>query len=174
MDLYATLFEIIDMRSFSNLWYWIGLAVAWSMASYWVMGVPYDMIQRAGRIEGEAQEDLETIVRVNCNRITSLSEQSGMSLIAVASAILSSLVILGFWYGVEFAQAVFLLMFPMVFVGLMSARTAITIQSQALEGEALRRYLLRHRLLVQLIGMVAILITALWGMNHNLANGVLR
>ena len=100
------------MRSFSNLWYWIGLAVAWSMASYWVMGVPYDMIQRAGRVEGDAQDDLETIVRVNCNRITSLSEQSGLSMIAVASALLSSLVIMGFWYSIEFAQAVFLLMFP--------------------------------------------------------------
>ncbi len=174
MDIYATLFEIIDMRSFSNLWYWIGLAVAWSMASYWVVGVPYDMIQRAGRVEGEALEDLETIVRVNCNRITSLSDQSGMSLIAVASAVLSSLAILGFWYSVEFAQAVFLLMFPMVFVGLLSVRSAITIQSQALEGEALRRFLLRHRLMVQLIGMLAILITALWGMYHNLAYSVLR
>ncbi|WP_282064929.1 component of SufBCD complex [Aliiroseovarius marinus] len=162
------------MRSFSNLWYWIGLAVAWSMASYWVVGVPYDMIQRAGRVEGEALEDLETIVRVNCNRITSLSDQSGMSLIAVASAVLSSLAILGFWYSVEFAQAVFLLMFPMVFVGLLSVRSAITIQSQALEGEALRRFLLRHRLMVQLIGMLAILITALWGMYHNLAYSVLR
>ncbi|WP_245924589.1 component of SufBCD complex [Aliiroseovarius pelagivivens] len=162
------------MRSFSNLWYWIGLAVAWSMASYWVMGVPYDMIQRAGRVEGDAQDDLETIVRVNCNRITSLSEQSGLSMIAVASAILTSLVIMGFWYSIEFAQAVFLLMFPMMFVGLLSVRAAIMIQRRELSGKALRSYMLRHRLMVQLIGMVAILITAMWGMYHNLAYGVLR
>lgn len=174
MDIYATVFEIIDMRSFSNLWYWIGLAVAWSMASYWVMGVPYDMIQRAARVEGQAQDDLETIVRVNCNRITSLSGRSGMSLVAVASTILSSLIILGFWYSVEFAQAVFLLMFPMMFVGLLSVRTAVMIQKRALNGSDLRRYLLRHRLAVQVIGMMAIFVTALWGMYHNLAYGVLR
>ncbi|MCU0909379.1 MAG: component of SufBCD complex, partial [Rhodobacteraceae bacterium] len=32
MDWYLTVFEVIDMRSFSNLWYWIGLAVLWSSA----------------------------------------------------------------------------------------------------------------------------------------------
>ncbi len=32
MDWYATVFELIDMRSFSNLWYWIALAVVWYAA----------------------------------------------------------------------------------------------------------------------------------------------
>ena len=29
MDLADTIFEVIDMRSFSNLWFWIALAVVW-------------------------------------------------------------------------------------------------------------------------------------------------
>jgi hypothetical protein len=45
-------FEVIDMRSFSNLWYWIALAVLWSSTSHWVLGVPFDMIQRARRRAG--------------------------------------------------------------------------------------------------------------------------
>jgi hypothetical protein len=174
LDLYTTVFEIIDMRSFSNLWYWIGLAVAWSTASHWVIGVPYDLVHRAARHEGQAQEDLEAIVRVNCNRMLSISERGGVGLMAVASAILSSLVTLGFWYGIEFAQAVFLLMLPMVFVAFLSVRTASVISRQQLSGKPLRDRLARHRITIQVIGMFSIFVTATWGMFHNLSFGVLR
>ena len=47
LDWYQSIFELIDMRSFSNLWYWIALAVMWSTASHWVLGVPWDMVIRA-------------------------------------------------------------------------------------------------------------------------------
>ena len=47
MDLTQTLFDVIDFRSFSNLWFWIMLAVAWSTASHWVLGIPFDMVLRA-------------------------------------------------------------------------------------------------------------------------------
>ncbi len=53
------------MRSFSNLWYWIALAVTWSTASHWVLGVPFDMVLRARRHGGDAERDLEDMVRVN-------------------------------------------------------------------------------------------------------------
>ena len=68
LDWYQTLFEMIDMRSFSNLWFWIALAVMWSTASHWVLGVPFDMVLRARRHGGEAQADLEDIVRINVVR----------------------------------------------------------------------------------------------------------
>ena len=38
LDWYATVFELIDMRSFSNLWFWIALAVVWSTAKYIYVG----------------------------------------------------------------------------------------------------------------------------------------
>ena len=69
MDWLQIIFEVIDMRSFSNLWYWIALAVVWSTTSHWVLGVPYDMILRARRKGGQAMTDLEDIVRVNVNRL---------------------------------------------------------------------------------------------------------
>ena len=58
MDWYQTIFELIDMRSFSNLWYWIVLAVLWSSVSHWVLGVPFDMVQRAKRHGGKSLDDL--------------------------------------------------------------------------------------------------------------------
>lgn len=161
------------MRSFSNLWYWISLAVLWSTASHWVLGVPYDLVHRAGRHGGQAQDDLEAIVRVNCNRMMSVSERSGLWLMLIVSAIVSSLVTLGFWYGIEFAQAVLLLMLPMVIVAFLSLRTAAYITQQSLSGNALRDRLARLRLIIQIIGMISIFITASWGMFYNLSHGAL-
>ena len=104
-----TLFELIDMRSFSNLWYWIVLAVVWSTASHWVLGVPYDMVLRAKRQGGQAEADLEDIVRINVNRLLYIGQVSGLWLAGFACFFLTMLVLLGFVYGVEFAQAVLLL-----------------------------------------------------------------
>ena len=64
MNWYELLNEMIDMRSFSNLWFWIALAVMWSTTSHWVLGVPFDMVIRAARAEtkgegSQAQQDLD-------------------------------------------------------------------------------------------------------------------
>nr|MDJ0826631.1 component of SufBCD complex [Rhodobacter sp.] len=69
MNWYDTVFELIDMRSFSNLWYWIALAVLWSTSSHWILGVPFDLVQRASRYGGEAEVDLTDLVRINVNRV---------------------------------------------------------------------------------------------------------
>ena len=128
MDWYQTLFEMIDMRSFSNLWFWIALAVMWSTASHWVLGVPFDMVLRARRYGGEAQADLEDIVRINVNRLLYISQVSGLWLLGLGFFVLTSLVLLGFVYAIEFAQALLLLGFPMSLVGLLSLSTARLIR----------------------------------------------
>ena len=70
MDWYDTVFEVIDMRSFSNLWYWIGLAVLWSSVSHWVLGVPYDSILRAKRATEEGRPALLQMI-TNTEQATS-------------------------------------------------------------------------------------------------------
>ncbi|KNG95282.1 hypothetical protein [Pseudaestuariivita atlantica] len=173
MDLGLRIFEVIDMRSFSNLWFWIALAVMWSTASHWVLGVPFDMVSRARRNGGEAQDILETMVNINVNRILYISEVSGISLLTLTSFLLSGLAVLGFFYGVEFAQAVFLLLLPLALLTLLNIRTARVINSAGLTGEALRRQLSIHRVWVQAMGVVSIFVTALWGMFQNLSYGVI-
>lgn len=173
LDWYSTVFELIDMRSFSNLWYWIALAVVWSTTSHWVIGVPYDMIQRAQRHGGEAEADLEAIVRINCNRLNYIAGVSGLWLAAIVSGLLTALALLGFWYWIEFAQAVFLLAAPMTLVAYLSLRTARGITADAPSGEALRRRLIRHRIATQVVGMFSIFVTALWGMYQNMSLGAL-
>ena len=173
MSMYQVLFELIDMRSFSNLWYWIMLAVMWSSASHWVLGVPFDVISRARRHGGEMQHDLETLVRINTGRMLYIARTAGVWLVAFLFFLITVLMVLGVWYRVEFAQAVLFLLVPMSILSLLSLRTAGLIEAGENEGDALHRRLIRHRISTQALGMVSIFITSMFGMYANLYIGVL-
>ncbi|MGH1579032.1 component of SufBCD complex [Planktotalea sp.] len=161
------------MRSFSNLWFWIALAVMWSTASHWVLGVPYDLVLRARRSGGDAVTDMEDLVRINVKRLLYIGRMSGLWLAGLSCFTLTGLALLGFVYWVEIAQAVFLLLAPMTLVGLLSLNTARLIQDEGATGEQLYKRLFRHRISIQIIGMVSIFVTAMWGMYTNLALGPL-
>lgn len=174
MDWYDTVFELIDMRSFSNLWFWIVLAVMWSSMSHWVLGVPWDMVLRTRRRENaESFAELETMARINTARILMIAEESGLLVAGFGCFVLTVLAMLGFVYGNEFSQALFLLGFPMSIVGLTSLATARRIKREDLTGEALYRALRRQRIVTQGIGMLSIFVTAVWGMLQNMTIGVL-
>ncbi|EEE37754.1 hypothetical protein RKLH11_1591 [Rhodobacteraceae bacterium KLH11] len=173
MDIYSSIFELIDMRSFSNLWFWIGLAVLWSSTSHWVMGVPYDLVVRARRVGGQSEQDLLDIARINSNRVLYVVDTSGLVMLAIACFILSGLAIMGFFYGLEFAQALFLLLMPMCFVTLLSISAARKLRQQDATLENVSKALTRCRTYTQIIGMFSILITAFWGMHQNMSIGVL-
>ncbi|MDW3225658.1 MAG: component of SufBCD complex [Paracoccaceae bacterium] len=173
MSFYQSVFELIDMRSFSNLWFWIALAVMWSSASHWVLGVPYDLVLRARRNGGQAERDLEDLVRINTNRLLNIANVSGLWLLALGCFLLTATCVLGFFYRVELAQALFLLGFPMSIIGVISLSTARLIYHEEPSGEQLRARLTRHRLYVQITGVISIFVTALWGMYQNLSVGPL-
>ena len=169
MDWTKTLFDVINLHSFSSLWFWIVLAVVWSSASHYVIGVPYDMVLRARRYGGQAQTDLEDLVRISINRLLYISTVSGMWLLGFLAFVLTVLLMLAFWYDVEFAQAVVLIALPMSLVGAMSISTARRITAELPQGEALYRRLARHRFWTQVIGMISIFVTAMYGMYQNLS-----
>ncbi|MES0861087.1 component of SufBCD complex [Ruegeria sp. SCPT10] len=173
MDWYTSIFELIDMRSFSNLWFWIVLAVIWSTASHWVMGVPYDLVVRARRVGGQVEVDLLDIVRINTNRLLYFLEMSGVIMLALVCFVFTGMATMGFYYGVEFAQALFLLMFPMAIVTLINIFHARRLQQHELTMDRVAKTLSRCRLYTQIIGMISILVTSLWGMYQNLSIGVL-
>lgn len=168
MQWYELIFLLIDMRSFSNLWYWIGLAVLWSSVSHWVMGVPFDMISRARKQGGEAADILHTLSQISANRLLYISRSAGLWLIGLVCFVLTMLGLLAVVYAVEFAQAVLLMVAPMVLVGYLTLRTALKIEAEAPTGRDLIRCLLRHRFVVQLVGMVSIFVTAMFGMYQNM------
>jgi hypothetical protein len=164
---------MIDLRSFSNLWYWIMLAILWSTTSHWVLGVPYDMIWRAERRRGRFEEDLRDMVRINATRLVALADGAGDLLPAAVFFVLTVLVLLGFAYGVEFAQAVVLMLAPLSLVMALSLRAARRALAVLPETPPLYRLLWRHRLACQAIGVVSIFVTAMWGMWQNLNIGAL-
>lgn len=173
VDIYSSIFELIDMRSFSNLWFWIALAVMWSSASHWVLGVPFDMVQRAKRGNGQAEIDLQDMVRINTNRMLYIARVSGLWLLGLSCFVLSTLALTGFLYGLEIAQALFLLAFPMSVIGLISLSTARLLEQEHFSLDSIYKRLARHRLYTQIVGVISIFITALWGMYQNLSIGAL-
>ena len=173
MDWYLTVFETIDMRSFSNLWFWIGLAVVWSSASHWVLGVPYDMVSRAKRHGGQAEDDLSNMLRITSTRLIYIADEAGLLIVSVGMFLLTGCLVLGFFYAVEIAQAVFLLALPMTIVSLLNMRMARRLHSRDCTMDEVYAVLARHRVTVQFIGMLSIFVTALWGMYQNLSLGAL-
>jgi hypothetical protein len=173
LDWYKTVFELIDMRSFSNLWFWIALAVMWSSASHWVLGVPFDLVLRARRQKGDAEQDLRMLIQVNVKRLVHIADVAGLLLVGITAFVLTTLAVLGFVYDIEFAQALLCLMAPMTLVAALSLRTAHLIDNGPDDVPAMIRRLARQRMTIQGIGMVSIFVTALWGMWQNLQLGTL-
>jgi hypothetical protein len=168
LGLTTTLIEAIDLRSFSSLWYWIAQAVLWSGLSHWVLGVPYDLILRARRLRGAAEDDLRDLVRINAARRVSLADAAGPLLPAGTFFVLTVLLLLGFAYRIEFAQAVVLMLLPVSLVMALSLRAARRALAVLPDTAPLYPLLWRHRLACQVIGVAAIFVAAMWGMGRNL------
>lgn len=174
MEVFDTVFEVIDMRSFSNLWYWIALAVVWSSTSHWVLGIPHDLIQRARREGGQAMEDVEDLARINTGRLLHIMDTGALAVVGLASFWLTVLGVLAIWYNVEFAQAVFLLALPMSGVVWLSVRASRRIAAGENKGDVLCRRLTVHRRWTQAVGMLAIFVTGMYGTWQNLNISILN
>lgn len=169
MQNYQTILELLDMQSFSNLWYWIVLAVMWSSVSYFMMGVPYDMYRQARRRGGQAEEDLITLLKIYIRRVEYILRRSGLFIISFAFFLISLMVGLGFFYGNEFSQAVLLIFVPACLIAALNARNCMKVKRLELynEPEKLYRLMARYRLTVQIIGVIDIVITSFWGIAVN-------
>ncbi len=172
VSLYNTILDVLDTRSFATLWYWIALLAFWHAAGARVLGIPHDLLLDARRSEA-ASSDLHAMTRIAVSRTLGIGQGAGMVLAGLTGFVVGSLFVLGFSFGLELAQAVFFFVLPMCVLTLLRLRLARRIAREAPEGEALAQLLLRHRFWVQLIGMIAVFLTVLWGMWHSLTTGVL-
>ncbi len=170
--MYQTVSQVIDTRSFSSLWFWIVLVVFWSLSSHFVLGVPYDMVIRARRYGGEADQDLYDMVRVSTNRILYIVNKAAVLLICVAMFWLSIFVTLAFYYDIEFAQAMLCFYVPFLIISALSVRAARRIKATDPTGAVLQRRLLFHRLSIQALGMFFVAGTSLWGIWQNLHEAI--
>ncbi|MEM9968169.1 MAG: component of SufBCD complex [Pseudomonadota bacterium] len=173
MDLFQALSELIDLRSFSNVWFWIALAVVWSLTSHWILGVPFDMLLRARRDGGQAALDLEDMVRISVNRRLAVNANTLGWNVASACFGLTVLLLLGFGYGLEFAQAAFLLAFPLAVIAVLNRMAARRIREADVVGPPLYALLSRHRRMTQFVGLLTIFVTTIWGMYQNISQNPL-
>lgn len=156
--------NLIDLRSFSSVWFWIVVALFWSAVTQTLLGTSYDLIIRARRSGGQALDDLQTLVDIHIRRATTLMSRVGHWIVAFTMGGLTLLAMLAFRYNVELAQALFLLLLPLTIIRAMNLRMAYRLQRENLRGDRLIRALLRHRLSIQALGVVTIFVTAVWGM----------
>ncbi|MEJ6388612.1 component of SufBCD complex [Gymnodinialimonas ulvae] len=171
MDFLDLVTEVINLRSFSNMWYWIVLAILWSSLSHWTIGVPYHLVSRAKRGDARAEADMMVLSRMNAERMLQYAQSSGVPAMAFATFLLTGLAITGWIYGVEFSQAIFLLLCPSMLVlalGIWTSRRLHDSDYANVPG-----MLRQHRLIVQMMGVVFIFITAFWGMYQNMNVGPL-
>lgn len=149
----------ISLQSFFSVWYWVLTVVVWTLVCRRTLGVPHDMILRARRLP-EVAARVDLLARIEAERATGLADALGAPLAAVAGFALAVLGALGFWSGVEAAQAAFLLLAPLAVVAAGKLRLAREVRASGLEGEPLRRRLARRRAVDQVIGTLAMLAAA--------------
>lgn len=168
MDWTETIVRVIDLRTFSNIWYWLTVAVSWAVASHWLIGVPFDLLYRARKADPAHIADLEAITDVNVRRFTGLVDLAGPYLLGALIFMLTIIGMSGFYYGLELGQGLFILAAPLTVIMLMNIAVARDLRTHPLRGADLVRRLFRLRLWTQAIGMIAIFFTAMYGMWFNL------
>lgn len=173
VNLSDSLISTIDLGSFSNLWFWIILAVAWSNATHFVMGVPFDLVVRAKRKGGQDMEDLNTLAMIQARRRMAILRSSGPWLLAFWISVITFLASLGFYYGFQLAQALVLLLGPLTLAAWMGLRLAAKLETGTLSDLPLVKKITWYRVGVQSIGLLTILVTTMWGMWQNLSVRVL-
>lgn len=148
--------SIFTAGSFESVWYWVLSGVAWLQVCHRILGVPSDIIRRAGR-EPRAEARMQALAEAAIDRMAAMNGPAGMLLAAVAAFALTALFIVGFGYDAELGQAAFILFFPLTGVWLGTLRLALSLQRNGLGGAALRDALSRRRLWNQVIAAMSLL-----------------
>jgi hypothetical protein len=164
LDWTVAIARVIELKTFSSVWYWLAVVVTWSVASNWLIGVPFDMLFRARKHGTEELADLEAMVDINVRRIVAFDNSLGPWLTGLAAFLLAGLGMMGFYYHLELAQGLFILAGPLTLIALINMRLAQQLHQQPLSNKDLVRRLFVVRLWTQIIAMVTLFFTAMYGM----------
>lgn len=164
----------MDARSFGSVWFWIVIVLIWGDSGRVVLGVPADVVNRARRDpKGDAGLALLDWLTLTLPRWR-FRRGEGAILLGIGAFALTSLLVLGFGYGLQLAQAASLLGVPLVLLFLMRLRLAQRlwpVMASAQDGRVapdeataqVLRLIVRHRRLVLMLSIFAVGATALWG-----------
>jgi hypothetical protein len=174
-----SLIGLLDSRSFMTIWYWLALVGMWSATGRTIIGVPSEAVSRArSALAAKQPDDPAVMTMLDWLSLVlprwNLGTTEGAIFLGVTSFLLTSLMMLGFVFWLELAQAVFLLMLPFWLLFWMRVRLArrltpviaaaqmgTTPLDQAAQEAA--RMMTWHRRWVTVLSMVSVLLTVLWG-----------
>jgi len=164
LDWTIAVLKFIELQTFTSFWYWLVVIVTWSIAGNWLIGVPFDMLFRARKCPPQELADLEAMVDVNVRRIVWTGQVFGVAMAALIGFFLCMLGTMGFVYGLELAQGLFMLSAPLTLIVAINVRLAYQLETAPLEGRDLVRRLFVVRLWTQIIAMISLFFTAMYGM----------
>lgn len=176
----AGLIEALDTRSFSSVWYWLILTVTWTWVSRGALGIPPELVRSLHRRRAEpvGTEDSAALRLLDWVSLVAprwqLMQDDGVVLLAVSSFVLSMLAGLGFLYGLELAQAMLLLVAPLMLLGWLRIRLAARLRVTLAEAEAGRlsvdeaaaqmaRRITGHMRATLVLSGIAVGTAAIWG-----------
>lgn len=169
MDWKEALTRVIDLATFTSVWYWLSVAVTWAAACNWLIGVPFDVLYRARKCADQEIKDLEALVDINVRRITKINDMAGVWLTLMLAFVLAMFGMSGFYYGFELSQGMFILGVPLTIVIAMNMRLAHQLRDAPLTGRVLVRRLFTVRLWTHVIAAISIFFTSMYGMYFSLA-----
>lgn len=165
-----SIFELIDLRSFSNIWFWLLLGLVWTRIINAPLGVPVDLIRRAQKGDAQAIADVDCLADIEVRQRHALWGSFGLFRTGLWTFSLTVLGIVGFHYGKEIAQALFVLGLPLALVAVIVTLHANALRSVQPSGTALYAQLMRLKYQVQGVGLTAVFFASIWGMYVNLSN----
>ena len=169
----SVLIQLLGSRSFTSLWYWLAFAGIWSVVTRNTLGIPAEVVLRARR--GEDWRVLHDWLRLVLPHWR-VGPVAGMVMTALCCFILTTLAVLGFSHQMEAAQALFLLLAPLVLLLVLRVRLALGLARLMLGApgpepvQTAARRIIRHGWVGMALSLLAIasasVAAAVWMARH--------
>lgn len=182
MDGATALIAVLDTRSFASMWYWLLLAIAWSRATRGALGIPPELV-RANRRKPAGDEPPEALRLLDWVSLVAprwrVAPGEGAVLVGAGAFVLTLLAGLGFGYGLETAQALFLLIAPLLWLTVLRVRLAGRLLPALADAQSGRlpvaeaafriaALVAAHMRVTLALSMAAVTAAAMWGVRWHL------
>ena len=105
-----TFFSILSWNAFSSGWFWSLFIIQLLPHWFYIFGIPVRLLKTAN------VEVLEPYILLRLSRRNYLSDKFHLLAVILCSALMTSTLLLGFWFKLEFFQALSLIIVPQIFI----------------------------------------------------------